>query len=72
MSVSAVLCLQQIYLKRVLMILLSRAMFMPCCLLHAAQRCVSNVTRCSFLLVDRLAAELPHMSRAEIEEHEDW
>ena len=23
-------------------------------------------------LIDRVAAELPHMSRAEIEEHEDW
>ena len=52
---------------------LSRAiMFTSCCLLYAAQYFVPNVTRCSFLLVDRLAAELPHMSRAEIEEHEDW
>jgi hypothetical protein len=24
------------------------------------------------MLVDRVAAELPHMNRAEIEEHEDW
>lgn len=47
-------------------------MFTSCCLLYAAQYFVPNVTRYSFLLVDRLAAELPHMSRAEIEEHEDW
>ena len=30
------------------------------------------LTHTRFLLVDRVAAELPHMSRAEIEEHEDW
>jgi hypothetical protein len=37
-----------------------------------ARRCRQPLTHIRFLLVDRVAAELPHMSRAEIEEHEDW
>ena len=38
----------------------------------AAQQYGQHVMRSRFLLVDRVAAELPHMSRSEIEEHEDW
>jgi hypothetical protein len=51
-----------------LILSLRETIFMPCNMPFY----VPHVTRCSFLLVDRVAAELPHMSRAEIEEHEDW
>jgi hypothetical protein len=53
------------------------ALFLSGCICKTEKKparpiCRHHVTRFRFLLVDRVAAELPHMSRAEIEEHEDW